>query len=167
MLGKELEGDTELIQAVTALGEHCVAQGRRVAVAESCTGGWLARCCTELSGSSHWFECGWVAYSNPSKTALLGVDTELIQRHGAVSCEVVEAMARGALERCCADMACAISGVAGPEGGTAQTLVGRVCFAFASRDATHSEQQDFTGDRTAVRRQAVLHALRRMGAPAD
>ena len=163
MLDEEFEFDAELMEAVTALAASCASRSLRVAVAESCTGGWLAHCCTELPGSSNWFECGWVVYSNQSKQELLGVNPERIERHGAVSCEVVEAMAHGALERCGADLVCAISGVAGPDGGTEKTPVGRVCFAFAERDSLSSEQQDFSGDRTAVRRQAVLHALWRMG----
>jgi len=163
MLDEIFEFDAELMEAVTALASSCASQDLRVSVAESCTGGWLARCCTELPGSSQWFECGWVTYSNRSKTDLLGVPAELIEQHGAVSKQVVEAMAQGALGRSGTDLSCAVSGVAGPEGGTEHTPVGRIWFAFAQGDEVRSECKDFAGDRVAIRRQAVLHALWGMG----
>ena len=145
------------------LADHSRAQGLRVAVAESCTGGWLAKCCTDLPGSSDWFECGWTTYSNTAKSRLLGVDSELIRREGAVSRAVVEAMVTGVLERARCDLACAVSGVAGPSGGTEHAPVGCVWFAFLhSGGDVHSEQKDFAGDRDAIRRGAVLHALHRM-----
>ena len=103
-----------------------------MAVAESCTGGWLAKCCTDLPGSSDWFECGWVTYSNEAKSESLDVDPELIRQEGAVSQAVAEAMAAGALERAQCDLACAISGVAGPSGGTEHAPVGCVWFAFSA-----------------------------------
>lgn len=155
--------DSVLLEAAKALADHSRAHGFRVAVAESCTGGWLAKCCTDLPGSSDWFECGWVTYSNEAKGELLGVDPELIHQEGAVSQAVVEAMAAGALERAQCDLACAISGVAGPSGGTESAPVGCVWFAFlrAGREVC-SERRDFSGDRDAVRRASVLHALRRL-----
>lgn len=155
--------DSALLEAAKILADHSRAQSLRVAVAESCTGGWLAKCCTDLPGSSDWFECGWATYSNEVKSQLLGVDPELIRREGAVSRAVVEAMATGVLERAQCDLACAISGVAGPSGGTERAPVGCVWFAFlCAGGEVCSEQQDFSGDREAIRRASVLHALRRM-----
>ena len=160
--------DAPLLEAVKTLAYCSQAQGLRVAVAESCTGGWLAKCCTDLPGSSDWFECGWATYSNQSKTRLLGVDPELIRSEGAVSQTVVEAMAVGAMERVQCDLVCAISGVAGPSGGTARAPVGCVWFAFLrSGREIRSERQDFPGDRDTVRREAVLHALRRLAEEAS
>ena len=155
--------DAPLLEAVKTLADCSRSQGLRVAVAESCTGGWLAKCCTDLPGSSDWFECGWATYGNQSKSQLLGVDSGLIQSEGAVSQAVVEAMAAGAMERAQCDLVCAISGVAGPSGGTAHVPVGCVWFAFLrSGREIRSERQDFPGDRDTVRREAVLHALRRL-----
>ena len=155
--------DGSLLEAVKVLADRSRAQGLRVTVAESCTGGWLAKCCTDLPGSSDWFECGWVTYSNEAKSESLGVDPELIRQEGAVSQAVVEAMAAGALARAQCDLACAISGVAGPSGGTEHTPVGCVWFAFLRAGGeVCSERRDFSGDRDAVRRESVLHALRRL-----
>ena len=155
--------DSALLEATKVLADRSRAQGLRVAVAESCTGGWLAKCCTDLPGSSDWFECGWVTYSNEAKSRSLGVDPELIRQEGAVSQAVVEAMAAGALERAQCDLACAISGVAGPSGGTERAPVGCVWFAFLRAGGEMcSERRDFSGDRDTVRRESVLHALRRL-----
>jgi len=155
--------DVPLFEAVKVLADRSRAQGLRVAVAESCTGGWLAKCCTDLPGSSDWFECGWATYSNAAKSQLLGVDPELIRCEGAVSGAVVEAMAAGVLERTQCDLVCAISGVAGPSGGTEHAPVGCVWFAFLrSGGEACSERRDFPGDRDAVRRESVLYALRRL-----
>lgn len=155
--------DSVLLAAAKVLADRSQIQSLRVAVAESCTGGWLAKCCTDLSGSSDWFECGWTVYSNAAKSQLLGVDPELIRREGAVSRAVVEAMATGTLERAQCGLACAISGVAGPSGGTEHAPVGCVWFAFLRAGGEIcSERRDFSGDRDAIRRQAVLHALRRL-----
>lgn len=155
--------DSVLLEAAKALADRSRAQGFRVAVAESCTGGWLAKYCTDPPGSSDWFECGWVTYSNAAKSRSLGVDPELIRQEGAVSRAVVEAMAAGALERAQCDLACAVSGAAGPSGGTERAPVGCVWFAFlrAGGEAC-SERRDFSGSRDAIRRGSVLHALRRM-----
>lgn len=155
--------DASLLEAANMLADRSRAQGLRVTVAESCTGGWLAKCCTDLPGSSDWFECGWVTYSNGAKSQFLGVDPELIRREGAVSRAVVEAMAAGALERTQCDLSCAISGVAGPSGGTEHAPVGCVWFAFLRAGGeVRSERKDFSGDRDAIRRESVLHALRRL-----
>lgn len=155
--------DSALLEAAEVLADHSRAQGLRVAVAESCTGGWLAKCCTDLPGSSDWFECGWVTYSNEAKSQSLGVDPELIRQEGAVSQAVVEAMATGALERAQCGLACAVSGVAGPSGGTERAPVGCVWFAFLRAGGEmRSERRDFSEGRETVRRESVLHALRRL-----
>lgn len=134
--------------------------GLRVATAESCTGGWVAKVLTDRPGSSGWFECGLVTYSNRAKAALLDVPRSLLDRLGAVSEPVVVAMAEGALAHSRADLAVAISGVAGPSGGTADKPVGTVCFAWASRrGARESRRIRFEGDREAVRAAAVETAL--------
>lgn len=133
-----------------------------LASAESCTGGLIAAACTELAGSSLWFERGLVSYSNEAKTGLLGVDGALIAQHGAVSEAVVRAMATGALTHSRAQVAVAVTGVAGPTGGSAAKPVGTVWFAFALPGQLVSEVKHFDGDRAAVRAGAVQHALQRL-----
>lgn len=133
-----------------------------LATAESCTGGLIAGACTDLSGSSNWFERGFVTYSNAAKSELLGVDAALIAQHGAVSEPVARAMAEGALARSPAQLAVAVTGVAGPTGGTPEKPVGLVWFAFALPGRVLSEQMNFTGDRAAVRAATVRHALQRL-----
>ena len=133
-----------------------------LATAESCTGGLIAGACTDLSGSSNWFERGFVTYSNAAKTELLGVPPTLIEQHGAVSEPVARAMAAGARQHSPAQVAVAVTGVAGPTGGTADKPVGLVWFAFALPDRLLSEQMHFTGDRAAVRAATVRHALQRL-----
>jgi nicotinamide-nucleotide amidase len=128
--------------------------------AESCTGGWASQLLTSLAGSSEWFERGFVTYSNASKQELLGVRAQTLERHGAVSEETAREMARGALERSRGTLALAITGIAGPGGGTREKPVGTVCFAWAGRDGIErSQTRRFEGDREAVRRQSVVHAL--------
>jgi nicotinamide-nucleotide amidase len=147
-------------EVVSKLGERLQARGLRLCTAESCTGGGMAHAVTAVPGSSAWFECGWVTYSNASKTRLLGVDTNLIERWGAVSEPVAAAMARGALERGTADLSVAVTGVAGPGGGTPAKPVGLVWFAWARRDgACRTGHRVFPGDRTQVRDAAVLWGL--------
>ena len=133
-----------------------------MATAESCTGGMIAAACTDLAGSSLWFERGFVSYSNASKTELLGVDAALIARHGAVSEEVARAMVRGAIAHSRAQAAVAVTGVAGPGGGSAAKPVGTVWFAWATPTGVVSELRCFDGDRAAVRTATVQHALRRL-----
>ena len=120
----------------------------------------IAAACTELAGSSRWFERGFVTYSNEAKTELLGVDAALINGHGAVSESVVRAMAEGALARSRAQVAVAVTGVAGPGGGSATKPVGTVWLAWVTPQGLHSEVQHFAGDRAAVRASTVQHALR-------
>lgn len=141
-------------------GAWLAARGWSLATAESCTGGWIATTVTATAGSSEWFDRGFVSYSNEAKQELLGVQAETLQRHGAVSEEVVREMALGALARSQADVAVAVSGIAGPGGATAAKPLGTVCFAWATRQGgLHSETRQLPGDRRAVRLATVLHAL--------
>ena len=133
-----------------------------MASAESCTGGMIAAACTDLAGSSGWFERGFVTYSNAAKTDLLGVDAALIADHGAVSEPVARAMAEGAVRHSQAQVAVAVTGVAGPGGGSDDKPVGTVWFGFALPGLLTSEVMLFTGDRAAVRSAAVQHALARL-----
>ena len=149
---------------VVQLADRLRTLGWRLASAESCTGGLLAAACTDLAGSSDWFERGVVSYSNRAKTALLGVPERLIDAHGAVSEAVARAMVQGIVESSGADVAVAITGVAGPAGGTPAKPVGTVWFGFAvrHRDAAlqiASEHRRFDGDRAEVREASVRHAL--------
>jgi nicotinamide-nucleotide amidase len=136
----------------------------KLATAESCTGGMISAACTDLAGSSNWFERGFVTYSNEAKTDLLGVDAALIAAHGAVSEPVVRAMAFGAARHSLAQVSIAVTGVAGPGGGSVAKPVGTVWFGFSVQGLLHSEVKQFAGDRAAVRRQTVLHALQRCAA---
>jgi nicotinamide-nucleotide amidase len=137
--------------------------GRRLVTVESCTGGWIAKLCTDIAGSSDWFDCGFVCYSNPAKVRDLGVPARLIETEGAVSDAVVRAMAEGAIERTGANVSIAVSGIAGPSGGTTDKPVGTVWFALAHRTQDRLECQghliQFEGNRDAVRRRAVEYAL--------
>jgi nicotinamide-nucleotide amidase len=142
-------------------GALLLAAHRRLACAESCTGGWLAKCLTDIPGSSQWFECGYVTYSNRSKEQAIGVAPAVILTFGAVSRPTVEQMAAGALQTSGADMAVAITGIAGPDGGSADKPVGLVWFALAVRGGVAiTEHRMFDGDREAIRRAAVATALR-------
>lgn len=152
--------DTEdTLARVADLAATLQHRGWRVATAESCTGGLIAAACTELAGSSAWFERGFVTYSNEAKTELLGVEPALIAAHGAVSEAVALAMARGALARSRADLAVAVTGIAGPTGGSAAKPVGTVWFAWATPGAAHAECRVWPGERAAVRSATVAHAL--------
>lgn len=141
------------------LGARLKAGGAKLVTAESCTGGWAAQVVTSVAGSSNWFERGFVTYSNDAKRELLGVRQETLDQHGAVSEETAREMAQGALQRGKGTIALAITGVAGPGGGSRSKPVGTVCFAWASRASLQSETRQFPGDREAVRRQSVIHAL--------
>lgn len=145
---------------VAQLAALLTARGWMLASAESCTGGMIAAACTDLAGSSAWFERGFVSYSNAAKTELLGVPTGLIATHGAVSEAVARAMAQGALAHAHAQCAVAVTGVAGPTGGSADKPVGTVWFAWATPGGLHSECQRFDGGRAAVRSATVEHSLR-------
>jgi nicotinamide-nucleotide amidase len=139
-----------------------LSRGLKLATAESCTGGLIAAACTDLAGSSDWFERGFVSYSNAAKTELLGVDAALIERDGAVSESVVRAMAQGALAHSHAQVAVAVTGIAGPSGGSAAKPVGTVWLGWALPTGVVSEVQQFAGDRAAVRAATVRHALKRL-----
>nr|WP_244160068.1 CinA family protein [Paracidovorax cattleyae] len=130
-----------------------------MATAESCTGGMIAGACTDLAGSSQWFERGFVTYSNTAKTELLGVPAALIDTHGAVSEPVARAMAEGALRHSRAHAALSVTGVAGPGGGSVAKPVGTVWFGWHVHGTTHSEMRQFPGDRAAVRSAARDHAI--------
>ena len=169
LLNQELLTHDLIGPTVYSLADLLQKKGWNLATAESCTGGMIAAACTDLAGSSHWFERGFVSYSNDAKTELLGVDAALIARHGAVSEAVVRAMAAGAISHSKAQVAVAVTGVAGPAGGTAAKPVGTVWFAFArsvalpgSSPGLVSEVRRFDGDRAAVRTATVQHALRRL-----
>ncbi len=143
-----------------SLGRALKARQALLVTAESCTGGWAAQAVTAVPGSSEWFERGFVTYSNESKADLLDVRAQTLERHGAVSEETAREMALGALAHSRGTLALAITGVAGPSGGSAAKPVGTVCFAWARRGgALRSETRHFAGDREAVRRQSVEHAL--------
>ena len=140
----------------------CLQKDRlKLATAESCTGGMISAACTDLAGSSNWFERGFVTYSNEAKTQLLGVDAAMIEAHGAVSEPVARAMAFGAVRHSLAQVSIAVTGVAGPSGGSTAKPVGTVWFGFSVQGLLHSEMMRFEGDRAAVRQQTVVHALRR------
>ncbi|WP_192037337.1 CinA family protein [Halomonas sp. YLGW01] len=143
----------------TRLGEACLARGAAVTAAESCTGGGVAHAITEISGSSAYFEAGYVTYSNAAKTRLLGVPEATLDEHGAVSRAVVEAMVAGACRDSGASLAVAISGVAGPGGGSEAKPVGMVWLAWGDGAAQEAVCRHFHGDRHAVREQAVRAAL--------
>ena len=155
--------DAELARLAVRVGDSLKASGRSITTAESCTGGWISKALTDVPGSSQWFGTGFVAYGNPAKTALLGVLPAEIAQHGAVSEAVVKAMALGALERAAADVAVAVSGIAGPDGGTPGKPVGTVWLAWAWRHGkslhVQARRKLFKGDREAVRRKTVAGAL--------
>ena len=153
--------DTRFEKLVTELALELTARGWKMATAESCTGGWIAKCCTDLAGSSAWFDRGFVTYSDAAKKDALGVDARILQEAGAVSRAVALQMAEGARRRAGADIAVAVTGIAGPDGGTLDKPVGTVWFAWSRRDhAPDAEVVCLRGDRDAVRRQTVVHALR-------
>jgi len=147
---------------VQELAAELLAHGWMLATAESCTGGLIAGACTDLAGSSAWLERGFVSYSPAAKTQMLGVDAALIAQHGAVSEPVARAMAQGALQHAQAQVALAVTGVAGPGGGSADKPVGTVWFGWAVDGRLVSEVQHFAGDRAAVRQATVRHSLQRL-----
>jgi nicotinamide-nucleotide amidase len=144
------------------LADLMLKKGWLLATAESCTGGMISAACTDLAGSSAWFERGFVSYSNEAKTGLLGVDAALIAAHGAVSEAVVRAMVQGAITHSRAQVAVAVTGIAGPTGGSRAKPVGTVWFGFMVDGSLSSELRRFDGDRAAVRGATVQHALQRL-----
>jgi nicotinamide-nucleotide amidase len=142
------------------IGARLKARRLKLATAESCTGGWIAQAVTSVSGSSEWFDRGFVTYSNESKKELLGVRAGTLSRHGAVSRETAKEMAAGALARSRAQVAIAVTGVAGPTGGTRKKPVGTVCFAWSRKGTSpESATRRFSGGRESVRRKSVIAAL--------
>ncbi|MBC9072996.1 nicotinamide-nucleotide amidohydrolase family protein [Thauera sp. CAU 1555] len=155
--------DAELAALSRRLGEALLARRWKLASAESCTGGWIAEAVTATAGSSEWFDRGFVTYSNDAKCEMLEVSPATLAVHGAVSEATVREMVAGALAHSRADVAVAVSGVAGPSGGSAAKPVGTVCVGWgACGHPPHVETLLFTGDREAVRRQTVAHALGRL-----
>ena len=151
--------NADLLALVNELATRLRGRGWTMASAESCTGGLIAAACTELSGSSDWFDRGFVTYSNAAKTDSLGVPAALIDAHGAVSEPVARAMASGAVAHSAAHCALAVTGVAGPTGGSTDKPVGTVWFGWSTPAGVATEHRRFDGDRAAVRTQAVRHAL--------
>lgn len=151
--------DDALLGLARAVGETLVEHGWSLATAESCTGGGVSHALTAVAGSSAWFTCGFVTYSDASKRALLGVSEETLARHGAVSEAVAREMARGAQARSDSHVAVAVTGIAGPAGGSAEKPVGTVCFAWAVGKGVDSMLCRLEGDRAQVRHAAVMRAL--------
>ena len=153
----------ELEAMAAQLGKELLAKGCYVAVAESCTGGWVAQCLTAIAGSSAWFDRGFVTYSNQAKSDMLGVSEAVLLTHGAVSEPTAIAMVNGVLAHSQADWALSITGIAGPSGGSPEKPVGTVCFAWAGRSGEiFSATQWFGGGRIEVRAQAVAFAMQRL-----
>ncbi len=152
-----MENTIELAERV---GRALQSKGWLLATAESCTGGGVGQAITEIAGSSEWFDCGFITYSNASKSELLDVQAALLAQHGAVSEEIAAAMAQGALSNSNAHVTVSTTGIAGPGGAVPGKPVGTICFGWASNDATHTERLVFAGDRRAVREQTVAHALK-------
>ena len=159
--------DKELTLLVEQLARLLIQNNKKLTVAESCTGGWVAKVLTDLAGSSDWFERGFVTYSNQAKNEMLGVVELTLKNKGAVSQETVTEMALGALKNSHADFSLSISGIAGPGGGSAEKPLGLVWFGWAVKENNTfnilaSEKQVFAGDRESVRRQAVEYVLTRL-----
>jgi nicotinamide-nucleotide amidase len=149
----------DIIELAAKTGRALQAKGLLLATAESCTGGGVAQAITEVAGSSEWFECGFITYSNASKTEMLDVPAALFAQHGTVSEEIAAAMAEGALANSNAHVTLSTTGIAGPGGAVPGKPVGTICFGWAMGDNTHTERLVFAGDRHAVREQTVRHAL--------
>lgn len=154
-----LPGAAEFERLVADAAQLLTDRGWMMAAAESCTGGWIAKCCTDRAGSSAWFERGFVTYSDAAKEELLGVDSGVLETAGAVSREVALQMAQGARARAAVNIAVAVTGIAGPDGGTVDKPVGTVWFGWSTEGGNDAELKLLRGDRDAVRRQTVAHAL--------
>ena len=155
--------DAALARLARLAGRELLARDQRVATAESCTGGWIAKALTDIAGSSQWFTEGFVTYGNESKVSRLGVPRPVLREHGAVSEAVARAMAAGALKRTAVNVAVAVTGIAGPDGGAPGKPVGTVWLAWAERHGQRiqvaAQLRHFRGDRDAVRRKTVRAAL--------
>jgi nicotinamide-nucleotide amidase len=152
--------DASLLARIEEVAALLLEHNKTLVTAESCTGGWVAKCCTDLPGSSAWFDRGFVTYSNEAKQEQLMVQSETLTSHGAVSLAVVEEMALGALVNSHADISVAITGIAGPDGGSEHKPVGTVWIGWGIRNGgVHSICFQFQGDRETIRKQAVFEAL--------
>jgi len=150
----------EIEELSQEIAKALVEQSWKLAVAESCTGGWIAKSLTDLAGSSAWFDRGFVTYSNQAKIDMLGVEEQILSRFGAVSEQVALQMAHGSVQRSLADIGVSVTGIAGPSGGSTEKPVGTVCFAWAEKnEANRVETKHFDGDRESVRHQSVVHAM--------
>lgn len=149
----------DMLSVVSSLADVLQSKQLRLVTAESCTGGGVASVLTDLAGSSQWFERGFVTYSNDAKMDCLNVPATVLERYGAVSEETVRAMVKGAVTNSLGDVALAVSGIAGPGGGTESKPVGTVCFAWGNSDVQRTGTRLFSGDRHQVREQAVEHAI--------
>ena len=156
--------DAELYDLAQKTGDYFINKHKWLCTAESCTGGWLGKVLTDVTGSSAWYERGFITYTNQAKQDMLGVDNALLAEFGAVSEETAKAMAQGALKNSLADQSVAITGIAGPGGGTDSKPVGLVWFAWADKNnaVIRAESVVFDGGREAVRRQAVRFALQNL-----
>lgn len=154
------DSDAHLENLIQHVADTLLDRKLQLTTAESCTGGWLAKCCTDLKGSSAWFDRGFIPYTNEAKQDLLSVSSTTLEKYGAVSIQTAIEMAEGALKNSQASISVAITGIAGPTGGTKIKPVGTVCFAFSIKNnPTISAQYLFNGDRKMIRRQAVTTAL--------
>jgi nicotinamide-nucleotide amidase len=151
--------DSNLAELAQKVATKLLDRGLVMATAESCTGGWIAKCCTDLAGSSAWFERGYVCYSYAAKREQLEVDSMVLEKAGAVSEVTAIRMAAGAVHESEADVSVAVTGIAGPSGGTDEKPVGTVWFGWSVAGSVTTECAVFPGDRDAVRRQTVAHAL--------
>lgn len=152
--------ESELFELAERLGRLLTADGKTIATAESCTGGWIAQAITDVPGSSAWFDRGFVTYSNAAKVQMLGVDPQTLEDYGAVSAETATQMVAGALVRSDADVAVAVTGIAGPDGGTPEKPVGTVFIAWADKNgAVKVIRQQFSGNRRQIRAQTVKAAI--------
>ena len=154
------DSDPHLENLIQHVADTLLDRKLQLTTAESCTGGWLAKCCTDLTGSSAWFDRGFIPYTNEAKQDLLSVSSTTLEKYGAVSIQTAIEMAEGALKNSQGSISVAITGIAGPTGGTKIKPVGTVCFAFSIKNnPTISAQYLFNGDRKMIRRQAVTTAL--------
>ncbi len=152
--------DAELFKLAEQVGRLLKTNGKIIAAAESCTGGWIAQAITEVSGSSAWFDRGFVTYSNAAKMQMLGVNPQTLEKHGAVSAETATEMVAGALAHSDADIAVAVTGIAGPDGGSPEKPVGTVFIAWEHKDGTAKVvKKQFSGNRKQIREQTVKSAL--------
>jgi nicotinamide-nucleotide amidase len=157
-----MQSNSYMLNLAEQLGNDLKTRGLKLALAESCTGGMLAQSITAIAGSSAWFDCGFVTYSNQAKIGILKVLSSSLETHGAVSEQVAREMAQGCLKVSQAHTSVSITGIAGPDGGTQTKPVGTVCFGFATANQTQACTQHFAGDRESVRQQSVVFALTKL-----